>query len=96
MPGAVAVRFAREPDYFLGTTIMGDPCDVLVARHQPDGRLAGIACRAERRAYLNGQESPLGYIGQIRVAPASVGTGWSSRAQNGSGRRVPPACSTSA
>ena len=48
MPGAVAVRFAREPDYFLGTTIMGDPCDVLVARHQPDGQLAGIACRAEQ------------------------------------------------
>ena len=32
MPGAVAVRFARHPDYFLGTTIMGDPCDVLIAR----------------------------------------------------------------
>jgi hypothetical protein len=25
MPGAVSVRFAREPDYFLGATIMGDP-----------------------------------------------------------------------
>ncbi len=68
MPGAVAVRFAREPDYFLGTTIMGDPCDVLVARHQPDGDLAAIACRAESRAYLNGQASRLGYIGQIRIA----------------------------
>ena len=32
MPGAVSVRFGREPDYFLGTTTMGDPCDVLVAR----------------------------------------------------------------
>lgn len=68
MPGAVAVRFAREPDYFLGTTIMGRPCDVLIARHQADGQLAGIACRAEHRAYLNGQEAQLGYIGQIRVA----------------------------
>jgi hypothetical protein len=68
MPGTVAVRFAREPDYFLGTTIMGDSCDVLVARHRQDGQLAGIACRAEHRAFLNGQESSLGYIGQIRVA----------------------------
>lgn len=67
MPGTVAMRFAREPDYFLGTSIMGDPCDVLVVRHQPDGELAAIACRAEKRAYLNGQESRLGYIGQIRV-----------------------------
>ncbi len=73
MPGTVAVRFAREPDYFLGTTIMGEPCDVLLARHKPDGALAGIACRAETRAYLNGQESRLGYIGQIRVAPGFRG-----------------------
>ena len=69
MPGAVSVRFAREPDYFLGTTIMGNPCDILVARHRRDGQLAGIACRAERQAYVNGQESLLGYIGQIRVSP---------------------------
>ena len=73
MPGAVSIRFAREPDYFLGTTIMGDPCDVLVVRHRLDGKLAGIACRAERRAYLNGQEAPLGYIGQIRVAKSFQG-----------------------
>jgi len=68
MPGAVAVRFAREPNYFLGTGIMGNPCDVLVARHQPDGQLAGIACRAESNAFVNGRDGMLGYIGQIRVA----------------------------
>ncbi|MBM3125602.1 MAG: hypothetical protein FJZ87_11135 [Chloroflexi bacterium] len=69
MPGAVTVRFAREPDYFLGAGIMGDPCDVMIARHQSDGRLAGIACRARRQAFFNGQETIIGYIGQIRVAP---------------------------
>lgn len=68
MPGDVAVRFVREPDYFLGTTIMGDPCEVLVARNRPDGRLAGIACRAERRSFINGEEQTTGYLGQIRVA----------------------------
>lgn len=73
MPGAVSLIFAREPDYFLGTTIMGDPCDVLVIRQRSDGQLAGIACRAERQAYLNGQETPLGYIGQIRVAESFQG-----------------------
>jgi hypothetical protein len=73
MPGAVSVRFSREPNYSLGTTIMGDLCDVLVARHKPDGKLAGIACRAERQAFLNGRETPLGYIGQIRVAPEFQG-----------------------
>lgn len=73
MPGAVSIRFAREPDYFLGTTIMGDPCDVLVVRQRSDGQLAGIACRAERQSYLNGRETPLGYIGQIRVAESFRG-----------------------
>ncbi|MFH0751081.1 MAG: hypothetical protein V2B17_04530 [Chloroflexota bacterium] len=68
MPGAVAVRFAREPDYFLGTTIMGDPCDVVVVRDRRTGRLAGIGCRAERRAFVNGREERIGYIGQIRAA----------------------------
>ena len=69
MPGAVSIRFSREPDYFLGTAIMGNPCDVLVARHQLDGQLAGIAVRAEHHAFLNGHEATLGYIGQIRIAP---------------------------
>lgn len=73
MPGAVAIRFAREPDYFLGTTIMGDPCDVLVARERPDGPLVGMACRAERAVFLDGVEARVGYIGQIRVAPKHQG-----------------------
>lgn len=68
MPGAVAVRFAREPDYFAGTTIMGEPCDVVVVRERRTGRLAGIGCRAERRAFVNGREERIGYIGQIRAA----------------------------
>ncbi|HSR20906.1 MAG TPA: hypothetical protein VLL49_08325 [Anaerolineales bacterium] len=74
MPGAVSVRFERQPDYFLGTSIMGETCEVLLARHRPDGRLAGMGCRAERRAYVNGQESQLGYIGQIRVGAGFRGT----------------------
>lgn len=67
MPGAVSIRFAREPNYFLGASIMGDSCEVLIAR-EPGGPLAAMGCRAESRAYINGQESQLGYIGQIRVA----------------------------
>lgn len=67
MPGAVTIRFEREPDYFLGCPIMGDPCDVLVARHLPDGELAGIMCRSERWAFVNGRETRIGAIGQIRI-----------------------------
>lgn len=73
MPGSVAIRFEREPDYFLGCPIMGDPCDVLIARHVPDGELAGMLCRAERPAFVNGRETRIGYIGQIRAAPRFAG-----------------------
>jgi hypothetical protein len=68
MPGAVTIRFEREPDYFLGCPIMGDPCDVLIARHLPDGELAGLMCRSERWAFVNGRETRIGAIGQIRIA----------------------------
>lgn len=68
MPGSITVRFEREPDYFLGCTVMGDVCDVLMARHQPDGELAGIVCRSERTLLVNGQERRVGSIGQVRVA----------------------------
>ncbi|HSM34621.1 MAG TPA: hypothetical protein VK987_11090 [Anaerolineae bacterium] len=73
MPGAVSVRFEREPDYFLGTTIQGDPCDVLIARHEPDGALAGVMVRGERLLYLNGVPERIAYLGQIRIAPRFQG-----------------------
>ena len=69
MPGTVSVRFEREPDYFLGTTIQGQPCDVLIARHTPDDALAGVMVRAMRRVFLDGKEATVAYIGQIRIAP---------------------------
>jgi len=73
MPGTVSVRFEREPDYFLGTTIQGDPCDVLIARHGPEDMLAAVMVRAERRVFINGEERRIAYIGQIRIAPRFQG-----------------------
>jgi hypothetical protein len=80
MPGAVAVRFEREPDYFLGTTVQGDPCHVLIARHLPDGAMAAVAVRAERRVWLAGRPERVAYVGQIRVAPRFQGRWLTQRA----------------
>ena len=90
MPGAVAVRFAREPDYFLGTTIMGDPCDVVVARERATGALAGFACRAERSAFVNGAVERVGYLGQVRVAERYRGAGLIARGARLLRGRTPP------
>jgi hypothetical protein len=39
-----------------------------VVRDRETGRLAGFGCRAERRAFVNGREARIGYLGQIRAA----------------------------
>jgi len=90
MPGDVAIRFEREPDYFLGTTIMGDPCDVVVARRRGDDALAGIACRGEQSAYVRGEPTRVGYLGQIRIAPWARGRGLVTRGARLLRERMPP------
>lgn len=73
MPGALSVRFEREPDYFLGCDVMGDRCQVLIAREQATGELAGVACRAELPAHVNGARTRLAALGGVRIAPAFRG-----------------------
>ena len=90
MPGDVGIRFAREPDYFLGTTIMGDPCDVIVARRRGDAALAGVACRGEQDAYVGGEPARVGYVGQIRIAPWARGRGLVTRGARLLRERTPP------
>ena len=74
MPGGITVRFEREPDYFLGCGVMGDVCDVLLARHDPDGELCAVVCRSERMLFVNGEERRVGSIGQVRVVPRYQGS----------------------
>jgi hypothetical protein len=73
MPGSIAIRFEREPDYFMGCGVMGDVCDVLIARHVPDGELAGVVCRSERDVFVNGRVRRVGSIGQVRVGTGHRG-----------------------
>jgi hypothetical protein len=74
MSGSITVRFEREPDYFLGCSVMGDVCDVLLARHDPGGELCGVVCRSERVLFVNGKERRVGSIGQVRVASRYQGS----------------------
>jgi len=67
VPGPVTVSYEREPNYFLGCEVMGPFSQVFVGRHQPDGRLTGVACRAIRRMFVNGRAEAVGYLGQLRV-----------------------------
>jgi hypothetical protein len=67
MPGRISVAFEREPDFSLGCRVTGEDFQIVVARTGDDGEIAGLACRASRRVYLNGREQQIGYLGQLRI-----------------------------
>jgi hypothetical protein len=68
VPGAVALTYEREPDYFLGCGTMGHFYQVPIARHPDEGTLIGLSCRAVRPMFINGQVEAVGYLGQLRIA----------------------------
>lgn len=67
MPGRVRLAMPREPQFSLGCAVTGDDYRVLVARSTADGAIVGVACRAVRRAFINGHETRVGYLGQLRI-----------------------------
>lgn len=73
IPGHLSLTYEREPDYFLGCTVLNRDCQVLVARHLPTGQVVGVANRAVRAVYLNGQPTLVGYLSQLRVDPRFQG-----------------------
>lgn len=67
VPGHATVTYEREPNFFLGCGVTGHSHQVLVARHEPTGELAGVVCRAKRRVWIDGQEQDVGYLSGVRV-----------------------------
>lgn len=65
MPGRVSIAFAREPDFSRGCAVTGDDYKIVVARARDE--IVGVACRSVRNVFLNGRETRLGYLGQLRV-----------------------------
>jgi hypothetical protein len=65
MPGRISIAFAREPDFSRGCAVTGDDYKIVVARARDE--IVGVACRSVRNVFLNGRETRLGYLGQLRV-----------------------------
>jgi hypothetical protein len=68
IPGQITLAYEREPDYFLGCGPMGHFCQVVVGRHRANDELVGLACRATRPMFVNGQIEEVGYLSQLRIA----------------------------
>jgi hypothetical protein len=67
MPGRIRMAYARDPDFSLGCAVTGDAYRIVVARSEADGEIVGVACRSVRHVFLNGRETRIGYLGQLRV-----------------------------
>ena len=67
LPGEVTLTLEREPDSAIAAGIEGDVHQTMIAREYVSGRIDGIASRAERAVFVNGQVTRVGYLGQLRT-----------------------------
>lgn len=74
MEGDVGLCVDRSPDFFALNRLEGKDFR-LVVTESPEGSLVGCMAGAERIAYLNGAESKVMYISDLKVHPASRGAG---------------------
>ena len=66
-PGAISLSLEREPNAAIAAAIEGDVHQTLVARDPWTGRIAAVATRSLRDAFVNGERSRVGYLGQLRI-----------------------------
>jgi hypothetical protein len=68
MAGWVQIALEREPCYF-AELVQGEEHQAVIARDPSTGECVGMCARSVRPAYINGVVRPLGYLGQLRIAP---------------------------
>jgi hypothetical protein len=73
MGGQIAIAFEREPSYFHAVAIQGRFAQVLVGRDLDTGALVGVGTRTIKRAFVNGEPRPIGYLSDLRLMPAYRG-----------------------
>jgi hypothetical protein len=73
MPGLISLSFEREPDFFLAAGLEGPLHQTVLGRDPASGRVAGLASRSARPAYVDGTVIQLGYLSQVRIDPAFRG-----------------------
>ena len=69
LAGWVALSLEREPDYF-APLLRGEEHETIICRDRDSGATVGMCARSVRPAYVDGAVRPLGYLGELRVAPA--------------------------
>jgi hypothetical protein len=73
MEGNIAVSFRREPSYFRGCRLQGDATDVIKCVDSLTGGIVGLGSRSTLLAYIDGKPRRIGYLSDLRSAPAYRG-----------------------
>jgi len=71
MPGAISLRFEREPNYFRGAGLAGGEDQTIVA--SKDGRLECMGRCTRRECWVNGRAQNVGYLAELRLDAAARG-----------------------
>jgi len=71
MRGAVSVRFEREPDYFRGSDLAGGVDRTIVAHES--ARLVCMGRCTERTCWVDGRETRVGYLAELRLDASARG-----------------------
>jgi len=74
MQGNITLSFRREPSYFLGCGVQGESSQILKCTDTRDGRVVGLGARHDTKLFINGVETRVGYLSDLR-ADATVRRG---------------------
>ncbi len=66
MAGDIGLSFRREPDYFLGCGIQGTRSQVIKCTDRETGRIVGLGARHIKNLFVNGAETRVGYLSDLR------------------------------
>lgn len=67
MPGNIQIAYRREPSFRDALCVQGRITQTIVGRSAVDGRVVGMGTRCIKPAYINGQRSNVGHLGNLRV-----------------------------
>jgi hypothetical protein len=71
MQGRIRISLEREPSFFEAARMEGDRHHTGVVRDPAGGRILAMCSRSVREVFVNGEAVRLGYLSQLRIAPAA-------------------------
>lgn len=79
MPGAISIRFEREPSYFDASVVDGRFRQIVACRDTDSGRFVGFGSCSIIDRFVNGEPRAIGYLSNLRLLPSHRNRGLVAR-----------------